>query len=79
MSTLATTTVLHLSVGLVFAAFAVDGSRLDAQVGLLLIGAAFGMVAVAVGLLIHRHPVLSPWLLLGWIPSLIGAWLLFAR
>lgn len=79
MSTLATTTILHLSAGLVVAAFAIDESRTDAQVGLLLIGAAFGMVAVAVGLMIHRRSFVSPWLALGWIPSIVGAWLLFLR
>jgi hypothetical protein len=79
MSTLAVTTVLHMSAGLVLAAFAVDDSRTDAQIGLLLIAAAFGMVSIAVGLLIHRQSVVSPWLLLGWIPTVIGAWFLFGR
>lgn len=79
MSTLVTTTVLHMSSGLVLAAFAVDEGRTDARIGLLVIAAAFGMAAFAAGLLVHRRPVFSPWLLLGWIPTVIGAWFLFGR
>lgn len=77
MSTLATTTVLHMSLGLVVAAFHVAGGRTEARVGLLVVAGLFGMVAVGVGMMIHRRSPLSAWLLLGWIPSVIGAWLLF--
>ena len=80
MSTLVTTTILHLAVGFVIAAFHVDESRTDAQVGLLCIGGAFGMIAIAVGVLIHQRrfpPRLAPWLLLGWLPSVVGAAMLF--
>ncbi len=74
MSTLATTTVLHLAIGFVIGAVQVGKDRLDAQIGLLVIAAAFGMISVAVGLLIHQRSVLTGWLLLGWLPPLAGAW-----
>jgi hypothetical protein len=75
MSTLAVTTILHLSAGLVLAAIFLHEPRLSAQIGLNVIAGAFGVIAVAVGLAIHRHPLLSPWLLLGTIPAFVGVWL----
>jgi hypothetical protein len=75
MSTLAVTTILHLAAGLVVAAMHVD--TLDAQVGLLVIAAAFGAISVAVGLMIHQRRPLSPWLLLGALPAAVGAFLVF--
>jgi hypothetical protein len=75
MSTLAVTTILHLAAGLVVAAMYVD--TLDAQVGLLVIAAAFGVISVAVGLMIHQRRPLSPWLLLGTLPAVVGAFLVF--
>jgi hypothetical protein len=77
MSTLAVTTVLHFSAGLVLAAFYVGDERPDAQIGLLVIAGLFGVIAVAAGTGIHRKPILSWWLLLGWIPTVVGAYLLF--
>lgn len=75
MSTLAVSTILHLAAGLVLAAMYVD--TLDAQIGLLVIAGAFGVIAVAVGLMIHQRSPLSPWLALGVLPTLIGAYLVF--
>ncbi|MGB0099306.1 MAG: hypothetical protein WBP61_03410 [Nocardioides sp.] len=75
LSVLAFTTIIHLSVGLVIAAEYVDGDRLDAQIGLNVIAAAFGVVAVAVFRAIHQLPFLSPWLLLGVAPGLIGLYI----
>ena len=75
LSTLAATTVLHLAVGLVFAA--VFSERLDAQIGLLVIAAAFGVIAILTALVIHQQRLLSPWLLLGTVPSIVGAFLIF--
>lgn len=74
MSVLAVTTILHMAVGLVVAAVYVDRGTF-AQVGLDVIAAAFGVIAVATGLAIHRRPVLSPWLLLGLLPGVVGLWL----
>jgi hypothetical protein len=75
LSSLAATTIMHLSLGLVVAA--VFSERLDAQVGLLVIAAAFGVLAIVAALLIHQHRLLSAWLLLGLLPSLAGAWWVF--
>jgi hypothetical protein len=75
MSTLTATTIMHLAVGVMLAAY--FSERLDAQVGLLVISAAFGIVAMVAALLIHKHRLLSPWLLIGLGPALVGAYLLF--
>lgn len=77
LSTLAATTILHMSFGLVVAA--VFSERRDAQVGLLVVGAAFGVVAMATALVIHQRRPLSPWMLLGLLPSVAGAWWLWLR
>lgn len=74
MSVLAVTTVLHLSLGLVLAAAVVEDDRLDAKIGLLVIAGLFGLLAVAAGLAIHQKRLVTPWLLLGAIPALVGAW-----
>jgi hypothetical protein len=74
LSTLAATTIMHLSVGLVVAA--IYSARLDAQIGLLVIGGAFGVIAIVAALVIHQHRLLSPWLVLGIVPSIVGALLL---
>ncbi|MGA9746288.1 MAG: hypothetical protein WBQ50_02410 [Nocardioides sp.] len=75
LSSLAATTIMHLSAGLVVAA--IFSERLDAQIGLLVIGAAFGLIAMVAALVIHQHRLLSPWLLVGLVPSAVGAWVLF--
>lgn len=75
MSVLVVTTILHLSFGVVVAAMFLPRPVLSAQIGLNVIAAAFGVMAVAAGLLIHGRRPLSPWLLLGVIPGVIGIWL----
>jgi hypothetical protein len=75
MSALAVTTILHLQVGLVVAALFLDDPRAGAEVGLCLIAGAFGVIAVALALLIHGRRPLSPWLVLGLVPAAIGIWL----
>lgn len=72
MSALVTTTILHLSVGLVIASAHLDSDKRSAVVGINLLASAFGVVAVAAALAIHRRSVLSPWLLLGVVPGLVG-------
>jgi hypothetical protein len=74
-SSLAVTTILHMSIGLVLAAMFVPENRLDSQIGLNVIAAAFGVMAVAVALVIHGRKLLSPWLLLGILPGIAGLWL----
>ena len=76
-SILAVSTLLHFAAGLVLAAYVAD--RFSAQVGLLVIAGLMGIFSVAAALLIHQKGLLSPWLLLGAIPSLIGAYLMFWR
>jgi hypothetical protein len=76
MSALAVTTILHMSAGLVLAAHFLPAERGDgARIGLDVIAAIFGVLAVATGRAIHRRSVLSPWLLLGVLPGVLGVWL----
>ena len=77
LSTLAATTIMHLAVGLVVAAAFSDG--LDEKIGLLLIATAFGVIAMVAALLIHEKRPVSPWLLVGLVPSLVGTWWIFLR
>ena len=74
-SALAVSTILHLAGGTVLLAAVVEDSRAYARIGLNLVAAAIGVVAVATGLLIHGKRPLSPWLLLGLLPGILGAWL----
>jgi hypothetical protein len=78
MSVLAVTTILHLAAGLVLAAVYMDDSRLDARIGLNVISAAIGVLAVVIARVIHGKPPLSPWLLLGLVPGAIGLWLVLS-
>ena len=75
LSALAFTTIMHLSAGLVIAAMYVDADRTDAQVGLNVIAAAFGVIAVATFRAIHGKTLASPWLLLGVVPGIVGLFL----
>ena len=75
MSVLAVTTILHLSAGLVVAAYFMDPSRSGARIGLNVIAGIIGVFAVAVARLIHLKSAVSPWLLLGLTPGLVGLWL----
>ncbi len=74
LAVLALTTVLHLSVGLIIAADHVDPDRLDAQLGLIAIGTAFGVGGIAATLALLRRPMLSWWLVLGLLPGVAGVW-----
>jgi hypothetical protein len=75
LSTLAVTTILHLVVGVVVAAVHLDAADTAGRVVLSLIAGAFTAMAVAAGRAIHRRSVLSPWLLLGVLPTLVSLWL----
>ncbi len=79
LSTLAVTTILHMSAGLVLSAMYVGDEHLDGQIGLLVIAGLFGVMSVAAGLAIHKQKLLSWWLLLGWVPTLVGAYFVFWR
>lgn len=78
MSVLVATTIFHLSAGLVIAGAVIDDSERVAQVGLCVLGGAFGVVAVASAFAIHRRPIASPWLLVGIVPTLIGLAIILA-
>ncbi len=78
VSVLAVTTILHLSVGLVIAAFFIDEDAVVSRIGLCVIGGLFGVVAAGVGRLIHQKPVGSPWLALGFVPGAVGIVLVLA-
>ncbi|NPD05848.1 hypothetical protein HN031_14245 [Nocardioides sp. zg-1308] len=77
MSTLAVTTILHLVVGLVVAAVMLDESPVTSRAGLNVIAGIFGAFAVAAGRAIHGKSIVSPWLLLGVVPTAVGLWLTF--
>jgi hypothetical protein len=68
-----------MSAGVLVAALFVPANRPDAQIGLSVIAGLFGVFAVAAGLAIHKRPVLTGWLLLGFIPTGVGIYLLFGR
>ena len=70
---LVVTTILHFAVGLAVAAMFVDDSRVDARVGLNVLAAITGVMAVVAGRAIHGRALLSPWLALGLVPGLAGA------
>jgi uncharacterized membrane protein len=77
MSTLAVTTGLHMAAGLIVAAMYLDERGAGSQVGLNVIAGIFGVISVAAALAIHRRPWLSPWLLVGALPTPVGLWLTF--
>ena len=77
MSTLAVTTILHLVVGIVVAAVMMDDANAAARAWLNVFAGAFGAAAVAAALAIHGRSVLSPWLLLGAVPTAVGLVLTF--
>jgi hypothetical protein len=77
MSVLITTTILHLSAGVVVAAYFSD--KVVSQVGLLVISGLFGLIAFEAALLVHRRRPVSLWLLPGLLPALVGAYLIFGR
>ncbi len=75
ISVLVLTTLVHLTAGFILAAkLDVAGDRLDAQLVLVLVGAAFWVVGVAAVLAINKRPLLSPWLLTGLVPAALGVW-----
>ena len=76
MAAVAVSTLFHMAVGLVFAAYYVD--ERSSKIGLLVIAGAFGLVSIAAGLLIRRKRLLHPLLLVGLLPALAGAWWIFS-
>lgn len=79
LSTLAVITIEHLAGGLVIAAMFMPEERLDSRIALLVIAGLFGVIAVVTAFLIHQRRPFTPWVLLGTIPALVGAYLTFLR
>ena len=75
LSGLAVTTIMHMSAGLVLAARYVEVR--SSSIGLLVISGAFGLMAMAAGLLIHGKSLVNPLMLIGLLPPLLGAWWIF--
>lgn len=72
MSVLVVTTLLHLAGGLLVAAWFIDTAQTAPRIGLSVIAGIVCVLAVAGGLAIHKRPILSPWLALGVIPTVVG-------
>lgn len=83
MSVLVATTIFHLSVGLVIGAAFIDDSERVAQVGLCLLGGAFGVIAVLAAYAIHRQAMtptrIAIALGIGSLPTLIGLYAIVLR
>lgn len=79
VSVLIITTLIHLTVGLVLAADAINDDRRYAQVILILIGAAFYVLGIAAVSAINKKPLLSWWMLTGLIPVAAGLWWVVLR
>lgn len=76
MSSLAVTTILHLTVGFILGAVILEDPAPGARVGLNIIAGVFGVIAVAAFRAIHRKRLLSWWLLVGFTPAFLGLWLI---
>jgi hypothetical protein len=79
VSVLIITTLIHLTVGLILAADLVDDDRLDAQLGLIILGAAFFVVGIAAVRAINRKPLITWWMLTGLLPVAVGVWWVVLR
>ena len=77
MSVLLVTTLLHFSAGIAIAAILYDDHGMGARIVLNVLAALTGVLAVAAGRAIHGKQLVSPWLLLGLLPGIIGAVLTF--
>lgn len=77
LSTLAFVIIELMAGGVALTAVVSDASRPGPRIGLLIVAGGFGTVAVVACLLIHQRSPLSPWLLAGLLPSLVGAYFCF--
>jgi len=77
-SALVVTTLAHLAAGIVIAALFLDDARTVEQLVLVAIAGAFGVISLAVARAILHRPLLSPWLLVGLLPTAIGGYLVLA-
>lgn len=73
MSSLAVTTILHLSAGIIIAAMFLPDPTLASQIGLTVIAGAFGAIASLSALAIHKKPLASWWVSIGFlVPTTAG-------
>ena len=79
LAVLVVSIVFHLAGGLVVAACFTDPARPSSQIGLLVIAGVMGCLAMGAAFAIHRRSPLTPWLVLGLLPSLVGVYFVFAR
>ncbi|RYC13870.1 hypothetical protein [Nocardioides zhouii] len=79
MSVLAVSIISHLAGGMVFAAYYTDSLPASSRIGLLVIAGVMGCLALAAGFAIHRRSPVTPWLVFGLVPSLVGGYFCFAR
>jgi uncharacterized membrane protein len=79
MSALAFVTIEHLAGGIALAAIFTDERHVAARVGLNVMATVTGVLAVVLVRVIHGKRLLSPWLLVGLLPGLVGAWFCFWR
>ncbi len=79
VSVLIITTLIHLTAGLILAADAVDSDRTDAQLALIVLGAAFYVLGIAAVRAINKKPLLTWWMLTGLVPVAAGVWWVILR
>lgn len=79
MSILVGTTVGHFALGLLIGAAFIDLAHLPAKVGLLVLGTVTGVLAVVAGRAIHGADPVSAWPVVGVVPGLVAAYLMFGR
>jgi hypothetical protein len=79
LTVLTITIVFHLAGGLAFAAYFINPDVPSSRIGLLVIAALMGCLAIGAVFAIHRRSVVTPWLALGLLPSLLGVYFCFLR
>lgn len=77
LSALVVTTLMHLAGGLVLAAIFLDDAKVPGRIGLNVIAGLVGAMGIAAARGIHQKSLLSPWLLVGFVPTAIGLYLTF--
>jgi hypothetical protein len=79
-STLTLTVAYVLASGMVLGALITfDQSRVGAQHGIFFMACIVGLAAVVGVRLINQLSWITPWLLVGFIPSAVGLWVLSSR
>jgi len=74
LSTLAVSTAAHLAGGLVLLSVFMEPPRRGAQLGLLVIAGLIGVLSIAGARAIHQVSIVTPWLLVGFLPTLVGGY-----